>query len=214
MKKIMFFLAGIVTIPFFIYYGHENYNEKEETYFESEIWQSIDRVDSILLDCMSCSGNYNLTEENKVDFIIRYIIDNKNNYTNDINIENKEDYYTYQDTLYYNFGKVTEDFIINMIYNFFYTFNYEIKNYKFYNNGYIELNFEPIEHLWYDNKKILNVEKVDDKVYNVYVEYNREINEKNHTFYVEYIINYDDTIKFENIYIYNSIVSDENENKN
>ena len=89
-----------------------------------------------------------------------------------------------------------------------------MKNYKFYNNGYIELNFEPIEHLWYDNKKILNVEKINNKVYNVYMEYNREINGKFHTFNVKYIINYDNDIKFENIHIYNSIVSDENENKN
>ena len=210
----MIFLVGVVTMPFFIYYGNETYNEKEELFLKNKILQSIDQVDYILLDCMSCSGNDNLTEENKVDFIIRYIIENKNNYISDIDVQNREDYYTYQDTVYYNFGKVTEEFIINMIDNFFNSFNYDMKNYKFYNNGNVELNFEPIEHLWYDNKKILNVEKINNKVYNVYMEYNREINGKIHTFNVKYIINYDNDIKFENIHIYNSIVSDENENKN
>ena len=210
----MIFLVGVVAMPFFIYYGNETYNEKEELFLKNKIWQSIDQVDYILLDCMSCSENDNLTEENKVDFIIRYIIENKNNYISDIDVQNREDYYTYQDTVYYNFGKVTEKFIINMIDNFFNSFNYDMKNYKFYNNGNIELNFEPIEHLWYDNKKILNVEKINNKVYNVYMEYNREINGKFHTFNVKYIINYDNDIKFENIHIYNSIVSDENENKN
>lgn len=210
----MIFLVGVVVMPFFIYYGNETYNEKEELFLKNKIWQSIDQVDYILLDCMSCSGNDNLTEENKVDFIIRYIIENKNNYISDIDVQNREDYYTYQDTVYYNFGKVTEKFIINMIDNFFNSFNYDMKNYKFYNNGNIELNFEPIEHLWYDNKKILNVEKINNKVYNVYMEYNREINDENHTFYVEYVIDCDNAIKFENISIYDSIVSDENENKN
>ena len=90
-------------MPFFIYYGNETYNEKEELFLKNKIWQSIDQVDYILLDCMSCSGNDNLTEENKVDFIIRYIIENKNNYISDIDVQNREDYYTYQDTVYYNF---------------------------------------------------------------------------------------------------------------
>ena len=131
MKKIMIFLVGVVAMPFFIYYGNETYNEREELFLKNKIWQSIDQVDYIFLDCMSCSGNDNLTEENKVDFIIRYILENKNNYISDIDVQNREDYYTYQDTVYYNFGKVTEKFIINMIDNFFYSFNYDMKNYKF-----------------------------------------------------------------------------------
>ena len=214
MKKIFLFLAGVITIPFFVYHGNQSLKENQLTNLKDEIYKSIDSIDKIILDCMSCDGKTILTEENKLDFAVRYIIENKSEFIKDINIYNKEDYYTYEDTLYYNFGKVTEQFAINIINKFFYSFDFNIKNYKFYNNGYIELNFEPIEHLWYDSKKILNVEKINNKVYNVYMEYNREINGKIHTFNVKYIVNYDNDIKFENIHIYNSIVSDENENKN
>ncbi len=209
MKKIAFFLVGAIGIPFLVYYGNINLKDQNLDNVRNEIYEKIDEVDNILLDCMSNSGNISLTQENKMDFAVRYIIENKDLYKEKINIENKEDYYTYENTLYYNFGKVSQDFMIDVINTFFDDFQFNIQEYKFYNNGYIELNFEPIEHLWYDNKKVLNVEKVENKLYNVYMEYNRQINDYKNTFYVEYVLLYDTNIKISNVYIYNSIMSSE-----
>ena len=207
MRKIAFFLVGAISIPFLVYYGNTNLKNENIVNIESNIYERIDSFDSILLDCMSNDGDVSLTEENKVDFAVRYIIDNKNIYKDSIDVQDKKDYYTYDDTLYYNFGKVSQEFINNIVNNFFSDFQINIQEYKFYNNGYIELNFEPIEHLWYDNKKILNIEKVENKLYNIYMEYSRVINDSENIFYVEYILTYDNDIKINNVNIYNSMMS-------
>lgn len=207
MKRIAFFLVGAIGIPFLVYYGNSSLKSENIDDIENEIYEKIDKTDSIILDCMSNSGNAFLTQEDKMDFAVRYIIENKDLYMDNINIERKEDYYTYEDTLYYNFGKVSQDFIIDIVNTFFCDFDLNIQDYKFYNNGYIELNFEPIEHLWYDNKKILNIEKVENKLYNVYMEYNRKLNDCENIFYVEYVLLYDSDIKIKNVYINNSIIN-------
>ena len=51
MKKIFLFLAGVITIPFFVYHGNQSLKENQLTNLKDEIYKSIDSIDKIIVDC-------------------------------------------------------------------------------------------------------------------------------------------------------------------
>lgn len=158
-------------------------------------------VDKIILDCMCKNGETVLSDETKIDATVRYIIENIDYYKDKILDSN--DYYTYENTLYYNFGKISENDIKEIIKQFFYIPNLDkkIRNYKFYDEGYVYLNFEPVEHVIIDDRIIYDC-YLNNSKYNLIVEYNRNYLDIKNYFFVNYVIDKDG--KIQNAYIYNS----------
>ena len=193
---IAIFCVCIVT--FFV-----NYIIQKSMLTKNLLFDIISKVENIVIADISKDGNRTFTNENKIDFLIKYIIDNREKYKNNITLDN-EDYYEYNNTPYYNFGRVDEKFIQNLSCLYFERIPIKyIKDSKFYTNGEVLLNYEPIEPFYYDEKNVLET-KEDSKSYKVYIQYKRELNDIQNDIYVVYTFNKE--LKIKNVTIYNSIL--------
>ena len=169
---------------------------------KKSIFDIITEVEDISFGVVSKEGIRTLDEEGKIDFCVRYIIENYKKF--EVKAE-FNDYYESDGTPYYNFGKVTAEELKNLVNSFFGEIQYSFEEYKFYDNGNIQLNFEPIEYVGFDRKKILEVSKINRNDYKVNVEYIRTFGKFKNTFLVRYEISYDENkAKIKDIVLYSS----------
>ena len=201
-KYISVLIIISVVVASILYYNKCNLTKKQ-LLTKNAIFDIIEEVEDIVISCITKSGNKSLSEENKLDFIIRYIIDNRQRYSSNIIKEESNSYYNKEENILY--GKIKEDYFKEILDEFF-VYNYSIKEYKFYKDGFIELKSEPCENINWDEKECIRIQEKGN-VYYIYIKYIRKLNDIKNEFYVEYIFNVSDKIKIENVTIYNSIIS-------
>lgn len=201
--KFILIIIIIILLAFMIFLNVVRNNIKAtndiDILTKSSIFDIIDNVEEIAITCISTDGDMHLTEENKLDFTILYIIKNNQKYQNDINpsklnIKNE----------YSSIGKINDEMFLNIAEDFFYNINYEINDYKYYNDNYIELYFEPCNYFTYDKKEIVSNSINRDK-YDVIVKYTRSLNEIKNKVYVKYEINFN--MKIQDITILSSMIN-------
>ena len=199
MKKYISYIVIFLLIIILGYYSSLHYKEKN-TLTKERIWSIINNVDGTLLGSMTKNGEKELSNESKVDYIIKYIIENESKYI-DI-IEDSNTTLEKYNTTYYNFGKVKEKSFYKLVCDIFYSFDYNLEYSHFYNNRYIELFFEPIEYISCDSKQISSYYIYKGKIY-MYIKYTRFMGDISNEFIVKYVFD-KNTYKICNFVILNS----------
>ncbi len=184
MKKYIFYTLTFVSIIILSYFCKLHFEEKNSL-TKSEIWSIIDNIDETLLGSISKTGERELYDSSKMDFMIKYLITNREKYKDAI--KTSQSVLEKDGTIYYNFGKVESQYMYNKIKEIFTSFNYDMESTEIYNNGYIELFYEPTEHISCDCKNIIDLKKKKGYIY-MYIEYIRSIGEQTNKFIVEYVV--------------------------
>ena len=205
MKK-KFLIYIIVEVIVVCLFGYTKVNiEAGQRLTKNEIFDIIDNVEHVILDTIAKDGNRELSEENKVDFIIKNMIENRLEYKDEI-LPSESNTITIKGTPLYSFGRVDVKLFNEKLNEYFSEFNGNLELCKFYSNEYIELYYEYAEHFSYSNKEILNIKKCNN-IYSIYVRYTREYDEITNDVYVRYDFNVGDKITIKNVKIYGSIFS-------
>lgn len=199
MKKSIHYLVMFLLILMLLYYSCLHYTEKN-TLTKGKIWSIIDNIDGTLLGIMTKNGEKELSDESKIDYLIKYLIENKKRYSNII--EYSDNTIIKNDTIYYNFGKVKSSNFKYLLNDFFYNFGLEIENHHLFKNNYIELFYEPIDYISSDSSNISSYYIYKGKIY-MYVNYYRNIGNVNNCFKVKYVLD-KNTYKICNVVILNS----------
>lgn len=194
-------VIGIIFLFIILFSCNTVYSKIKDVLTKNQIFDIIDNVEKVALCCMPRDGIKELTEENKIDFLVRNIIENKDKYK-DVIQPCESEYRTIYDTPYYNYGKVDAKFFKNEVLKFFTNLDFDISKYKFFNNGYIELYFEPIEYLGYDKKSVAKFE-IHDNIADVYIDYTKVIADTEINVLVRYIVN-KNLLTINNVIICNS----------
>ncbi|MBO5477437.1 MAG: hypothetical protein J6A15_06790 [Clostridia bacterium] len=201
-KYIIISILILLSITTIVCYSKYKATQKE-LLTKNVIFDIIEDVEGIVISCITKSGNKSMSEQDKLDFAVRYIIENRQNFSSDI-IKKESTYYNKEENI--NFGKVDVKFFNRILNKFFTCSDYTITDYKHYKNGFIELDFEPIENTSFDRKEYIDVQVEQDK-YIINAKYTRTLNELKNEFYVQYIFNVDENIKISEVTIYNSIMN-------
>lgn len=201
--KLVYILYIINIILISILYYNKYSITSKQLLTKNVIFGIIEDVESIVISCITKSGNKILSEENKLDFAVNYIIENNKKYEFNISKE-KATYYNKEENIL--FGKVDEKFFNSILDSLFLNVNYSISEYKFYKEGIIELRIEPSENICWDEKEYIKVLRKENKYY-IYVKYKKILNGIRNEFFVEYIFDVNNKIRIDNITIYNSIIS-------
>ena len=205
MKK-KFLIYIIVEVIVVCLFGYTKVNiEAGQRLTKNEIFDIIDNVEHVILDTIAKDGNRELSEENKVDFIIKNMIENRLEYKDEI-LPSESNTITIKGTPLYSFGRVDVKLFNEKLNEYFSEFDGNLELCKFYSNEYIELYYEYAEHFSYSNKEILNIKKCND-IYSIYIRYTREYDEITNDVYVRYDFNLGDKITIKNVKIYGSILS-------
>ena len=122
-KYISVLIIISVVVASILYYNKCNLTKKQ-LLTKNAIFDIIEEVEDIVISCITKSGNKSLSEENKLDFIIRYIIDNRQRYSSNIIKEESNSYYNKEENILY--GKIKEDYFKEILDEFF-VYNYSIK---------------------------------------------------------------------------------------
>lgn len=202
MKKYIIITIFIVIMLLFL--GFNSNIEKEEILTKNEIFDIIDNVEKVALCCMSSNGEIEITQDDKLDFMVRYIIENREKYIEYIKPCQIE-YKVFNGTPYFNFGKVTSSFFIAELKKFFTNIDSNISSYKFFEDDFVELYLEPIDYIGYDNRNIESI-LYENGFEAVYVGYTKNIGNK----MIYYKVRYDiekDTSLVSNVTICNSTIN-------
>ena len=81
--------------------------------------------------------------------------------------------------------------------------DYNIEEYKYYKEGYVELYFEPCNYPMWDKKEVMSFTFKDNK-YNLIIKYIRNLNDIQNNIYIKYEL--DCNLKIQNVSILSSIV--------
>ncbi len=202
MKKHIFYLTMSLSILILAFYSFLHFKEKSSLTKEN-VCSIINNIDGTILAVMAKNGEKELSNNSKLDFVVKYIIENKEKFTNIVETSNSK--LERNGTIYYNFGKVKQENIYTLTHNFFEEFDNNMNSSMLYDNGYIELFFEPIEYVSYDFKQVSSYYIYKGKIY-TYVKYIRSMRNKENKFTVKYIFD-EDTYRIDNIIILNSIMN-------
>lgn len=192
----------IVILSIILYYNKCNATQKD-LLTKNIIFDIIEDVENIVISCITKSGNKSMSEQDKLDFAVRYIIDNRQKYNSYIINEQIPTYYNKENIV---LGKVEIDFFNSILEKFFSDVNYSLENYKFYKEGFIELNSEPVENTCWDDKECIKMQEEENK-YHIYIKYIKLFNDIKNEFYVEYIFDVNEQIKIDEVTIYNSTMN-------
>lgn len=164
---------------------------------KNSIFDIIYNIDNILISSISSDGEKYLSDENKLDTTLTYIINNMDEYKN------------YIIPCEYNgeeircFGKIKKDKFTEILLNIFDEIDCDISQYKYYNDGYIDLYFEPCDYFMCDKKNIISA-SLRGSSYNITVKYTRYLNDMENKLYVKYELN--NSLKIQNVTILSSII--------
>ena len=151
---------------------------------KNTIFDIINNVEDVIITCISADGKKNLDDNNKLDATLLYIIKYKsdfdiveNNHSNlDLNAEK------------ITIGKINQKEFENELKNIFTNFRHNILEYKYYDNGFVDLVYEPCDYFTYDSKKLLYATKKDN-YYEIVYRYTRYLNNVENNINVKYVLN-------------------------
>lgn len=196
-------ISIFIVIIFFIITFTVNYSKKIKASSEidiltkNSIFDIIYNIDSIVINCISTDGDKYLSEDNKLDTTVIYIINNISEFNDHIiscEYDGSEIRY---------FGKIDLSNFKEIYLTIFNSIDYNIEEYKYYKDGYIELYFEPCNYPIWDKKEVMSLNFKDNK-YNLIVKYTRSLNDIQNKMYVKYEL--DHNLKIQNVSILSSIV--------
>lgn len=205
MKKniIICIIIIVLSISIILYYNKYNMTQKE-LLTKNVIFDIIEDVEGIVISCITKSGNKSMSEQDKLDIISRYIIKNREKYNTYIIDDKNSTYYNKEENIY--FGKIEKDVFNDVLDDFFEDIQYPVEKYKYYKDGFIQLKFEPIESVCWDEKEYIKIQEFENK-YIIDTKYIRTLNNKRNEFYVQYIFNTNKDVKIDEVTIYNSIMN-------
>lgn len=183
-KKLYYFILMGLSILILIYFYNINIESKEQL-TKNSIFDMIDSIDNMLLSCITKNGKKELSEYSKMDFAIRYIIDNRDLYKEHIILSDNQNNFVDNGTVYYSMGKVDIQFLQTILDIFFVESN--LQQHKFENNNLVNLYFEPMEYIYYDEKNLIDFKQSQNE-YIIYIEYTRTLGEFSDKFCVKYIL--------------------------
>lgn len=196
MKKYLIYILLIYIIIISIHYYNVCDLKAKELLTKKIIFDIIEDVEGIAISCITRSGNKLMSQNDKIDFVTRYIIENKELYNKYIVLEDDVDNFESEEI---NFGKIkVEDF--NLIYNSLF------KDESNISGEYLKLNFLPVENTSWENKEIIGVYKTGNK-FIVEIKYTRKFIDRQNDFYVRYVFNLLDKIRISEIAIYDSTMN-------
>ena len=169
-----------------LFYKIKYENNKKSLSTKQEIFNFIKSIDTPLL----CSMSFSITEEQKLDFAINYIIFNIDNYSDKILEFPKEFVYTEQESIYTSIGYIDKVEINKIVYNVFGSNVKNIEDYKFYDISSKKVALVPYMkiHFSFNHRELLNIEELNKNEYKVIIKYTRSLNEKNNEIRVAYYI--------------------------
>ncbi len=85
-------------------------------------------------------------------------------------------------------GKINQKEFENELNNIFTNFRHNILEYKYYDNGFVDLVYEPCDYFTYDSKKLLYATK-KDSYYEIVYRYTRYLNNVENNINVKYVLN-------------------------
>jgi hypothetical protein len=154
------------------------------------IFDIIDNVDDIIINCISTDGEKYLSEENKLDSTVLYIVKNNEKFNNYIILSDES-----ENTCV---GKINFQKFIETSNQIFELNENDCTNYKYYDDGYINLNIEPSNYVLFDEKELVSI-KEEEKLYNVIIKYKRCLNDVQNNVNIEYKLGKDFKIQEVNI---------------
>ncbi len=202
-KKIFIALIMVFVISF-ISIGV--YSNTKKILTKKQLFDNIGSIEKIIISCMTREGKNSLDDELKIDFTIKYIIENKDKYSSIIKTTDKLSF-NENFTEYYVFGKVHKEDLKKVCLSFFCTLECNVEEYKYYDDDYIYLVYMPCDNPSLDLKEVIYHNKNS-----VTIKYSRCIEDINNSFLVDYI--YNENGKIEDIIIYNSKIGEHNYEEN
>ena len=167
------------------FYGKYNSNEKMML-TKNEIFDIIDNIEDIVITSISTDGQNFLSEENKLDATILYIVSNKTKYQEYIISDYNQDLSSEAISL----GKIDYNVFSNIANELFGDIDYEISEYKYLEDNMINLKIEPFNYTYFDRKNILS-QTEDINGYNILLEYITVFDNIENSIYVKYKLNFD-----------------------
>lgn len=195
---IIILIILIIIIAFFTTKKNIKATNDMEILTKNSLFDIIDNIGEIAITCLSTDGNRFFSEEDKIDFTMLYIIKNKEYYKEAI------EFYEPDFDECQKIGKINKKYFYNIMENLFSNVDYNINNYKYYKNDYIELCFEPCNYSIFDKKEIVDC-CLNDNGYEIIVRYKRNLNELKNKVYVKY--DFDFNLKIKSIAILSSILN-------
>ena len=135
---------------------------------------------------ISTDGQNFLSEENKLDATILYIVSNKTKYQEYIISDYNQDLSSEAISL----GKIDYNVFSNIANELFGDIDYEISEYKYLEDNMINLKIEPFNYTYFDRKNILS-QTEDINGYNILLEYITVFDNIENSIYVKYKLNFD-----------------------
>lgn len=205
MKRKVTYIIYIISIIYIIILYYNKYIiAQEQLLTKNLIFDIIEDIEDIVISCITKSGNKSMSEENKIDFAINYIIVNRKKYSTEILKEKNNTYDAEEENIFH--GRISKRFLDKVIDEFFYSCNYPIEEYKFYKDGVLELRTEPSENICWDRKEFIEIQ-IEEDICCANIKYTRILNNIINDFYVEYVFDISNNIKIKNVTIYNSIMN-------
>lgn len=194
----IFIIMIFIIVTFTVTYSKKiNALTQVDILTKNSIFDIIYNIDNILISSISSDGDKYLSDENKLDTTLTYIINN---------IEEYKDYIIpceYNGEEIRCFGKIEVDKFNKICLSIFDKIDYDINQYKYYNDGYIDLYFEPCNYFIWDKKEVIS-SSLRGSSYNIILKYTRYLNDKENKVYVKYEL--DNSLKIQNVIILSSII--------
>ena len=197
-KKIIILIIVFLSFNMGTIFFYGKYNSNEKTMLtKNEIFDIIDNIEDIVITSISTDGQGYLSEENKYDSIILYIVSNKSKFDEYIiKDENQR-----LDSENVNMGKIDSKIFLKLAEETFSDINLPIYKYKYFEDDKVNLIIEPFNYTIFDRKNILK--QIEDRNgYKILVEYVTIFDKIENSIYVEYEIDFD--YKIQNVIILSS----------
>lgn len=172
-------------------------NNNVNSDFSSQIELFVNDVESEVQYALKNRTNTELiiTDEERINFALAYIKNNKEKYKNDIVKEVSNIEYDNYGSNYYTHDHIKKEVVQNIVFEIFGIENIDVTKYKFYNIKLdkIALIITNSESLSKSNFVIENIEKGKNNTYKVKIKYTNSTYEdkKTSNYYMNYILKYD-----------------------
>ena len=172
-------------------------NNNVNSDFSSQIELFVNDVESEVQYALKNRTNTELiiTDEERINFALAYIKNNKEKYKNDIVKEVSNIEYDNYGSNYYTHDHIKKEVVQNIVFEIFGIENIDVTKYKFYNIKLdkIALIITNSESLSKSNFVIENIEKGKNNTYKVKIKYTNSTYEggKTSNYYMNYVLKYD-----------------------
>lgn len=197
-NKIIFVLTTcliVIVLFFFIFNYYIKAANTTEILTKNNLFDIIDSIEDVVITCIATDGDRRISEENKLDSIVLYLIKYKEKYKDYI-ISNYDEESIVDKIDVFSFKYIVSSIFQNVAFKF--------DEYRNYNNDFIELNYEPCNYFIYDTKEVIS-NNVGNDGYDIIIKYERNLNTKKNKVYVKYQFDIDS--KIQDITILSSIMN-------